>query len=433
MKKVLYFLLFLILLCFLAFPLYSNIQSTKFHTDETYWLLASKQFKLFLYDESSIWTVGDAGDVGWNMMLLYDHPPVAKLLFIKTAEFLGEKIEDIDLEFWDFSKDEQYNLQRKVIPSIEILLPYRYAAAFFGLMTCLLVFMIGTKISNTYTGIIAATIMAYNPLMIRCSTRVMADTFLLFFICATAYTMIMYYESLRNRRYIKSLLISVIIGIVAAIATGTKLNGIVAYMLFTTFCLLCFIVRFLVNLHINSFSISKILTDKYIRTIVCSAFIFAILAALVFVIINPFLWFNPIQNLKFMLAYRLKTTQGQAIAFNAGLYSIVDRLIYIWGVALSPQGSASLLHNRFNLPLYFILFLFGLFQMVKDEIIYIFNSRLFSSRTIILLWFLVTLGFLSGFLLLSWDRHLLPFLPPVALLIGYSLGNLYQNSLITKA
>jgi 4-amino-4-deoxy-L-arabinose transferase-like glycosyltransferase len=56
----------------------------------------------------------------------------------------------------------------------------RYIVACFGILSCLLVFIIGRSVSNIYTAVTAALLMAYNSLMIECSSRVWVDSILLF-------------------------------------------------------------------------------------------------------------------------------------------------------------------------------------------------------------------------------------------------------------
>lgn len=418
--------LFFVLLSIVIFPLFYNVKITEFHPDETIWLLQSKYFKLLMLDGQP-WQVlaDDPNGISWILSTICDQPCVGKRIFIAASVFLGYKIEDLDLVRWDFTRDRQYNLLLNTVPPKNLLFFYRYIAASFSILSCLLVFLIGVRISNNYTGVLAAIVMAYNPLIIVCSTRAMLDGFLIFFICLSVYMMVLFLASLSNDRFIQSIFISALAGITSSLATGTKPIGGITYILFVTLCLFTLFIRLFSKLKVGALSFANIFKDRYIRVIILSIFIFAIAASTVLIIVDPYIRNNPIQNIRHMLVHRIEVVQLQREMFNAGLYNVKDRITYIWKTLFFPGGGFTLLKNRYNIPVYFILFLIGTFLMLKDEIIHIFSNRSCSLRIIVLLWSFITLGVLLHLLLLGWDRYLLPLLPPISLLLGYSLGNLY--------
>lgn len=419
--------LFFFLLSIVMFPLFYNVKITEFHPDETIILLQSKYFKLLMLDGKPWQTfANDPNNARWVLTTLIDHPCVGKRIFIAASNLLGYKIEDLNLIRWNFLKDKEYNLLRNTVPPKNLLYYYRYVSASFSILSCLLIFLIGRKIASNYTGTVAAIAMAYHPLMISSSTRAMLDGFLIFFICLFVYMIVLFLASLSKTRFIQSILISALAGIIASLAVETKFNGGLTYIFFVVLCLFTLSLRFLSKLKAKDYSFASIFKDRYTGVIIFSVFIFTMAAFATLIVVDPYISHDPIQNIRHMLAHRLEVVELQRGAFNAGLYSVKERIMFIWKTLFSPGGKLTLLDNGYNIPIYLILILAGAFLMLKDEIIHIVNNGFCSQRIIVLLWFFITLVVLLHLLLLGWDRYLLPLLPSMSLLLGYSVGNLYS-------
>jgi hypothetical protein len=111
----------------------------------------------------------------------------------------------------------------------------------------------------------------------------------------------------------------------------------------------------------------------------------------------------------------METAKFQGINFNAQLNNFPERIAYIWKTLFS---------GKFHIPVFFILVLAGLWFMVRDELRCIAKNGHPSSRSLVLAWALFTFMALLCTLSLSWDRYLVPLIPPVSLLSGYLVAGI---------
>lgn len=170
----------LILIIVVLMPFLSNLGSRRFHGDESHWLHSTKYFKLFFIDR-------DFGNRQWQEGLAFDQPPVGKYIlgFALLLAGYGSRIEELaNMNLWEFSRGREWNVSQGRIPPKEMLLVGRYAMAIMGSLACLLLYCVGRMIFNMRVGLMAALLLAFNPLMLLCSQRAMTDAPLIFFFTA---------------------------------------------------------------------------------------------------------------------------------------------------------------------------------------------------------------------------------------------------------
>ena len=430
MKKVLIALCSFLFVCIIVFPFIHNVPLTPFHPDENYWILESKYYKLLIFDKQPLWKFSrDPNSDRWILMTLCDQPCVAKIIFITVSNIFCYDMGMINLSRWYFTRDVQYNMSRNTVPHKNVLHFYRYIVSSFAILGCIIVFFIGMKVSHVCTGILAAVSMAYSPLMILCSTRAMADGILIFFLVLSVYAMIIFLTYLLKDRYDTALLSSFMVGIAGGLATGTKLNGGISIITFMALCSVLFVIGLGRVLKNKGYMFKNIFRDRSMRIIVLAMFLAAITAFSVFILVDPFLHDMPIQKSMIMIDSRIEAIQYQRATFGATLNNFMERIVYVWKIFFSESGTYAPFKNRFHIPTFFILFLAGISLMVNDEFRYMAKNGRCSFRLLILIWFFTTLAVLLCALSIGWDRYVLPLLPPLSLLFGYSIEGLLRRVL----
>jgi len=409
LKKTLMVLLFFCFVGALAFPFLYGVYHTPFYPDENLWLLESKYYKSLVIDEQPYSDfAGDPNDDKWILMSLWDQPCAAKRIFIAVSDVFHKDMRSIELTRWDFAKSDEYNSGLNTVPPKGVLRFYRYISGVFGILSCILVFLIGMKASNVYGGAFAAIFMAYNPLMVTSCSRAMAEGVLIFFITLCVYLAGVFLKYLSDKRYAMVLILSGIIGIASGLAVGTKFNGAIGFAVFAGLCACLLAVRF-----------GGTLKDRPARTVILSVFLAAVIALSVFILIDPFLRLAPAQNTIRMFNHRIATARWQGVAFNSQLGSIPERFVYIW---------RTLFKSGVHIPALFILVITGLSLMIKDEFRQIIKNRRPSFRLAVLVWSFITFAALLCTLTLNWARYLVPLIPEIALLSGYSAAWIFRQA-----
>ena len=228
------------ILCILLIPFINKIDAHPIHGDEIGWLLSTKFFTLFFIDH-------DISNEQWKKAFSYDQPPVGRYIigFALTIAGYGNNLKELDNLTWDYTKSEDWNKKYGTMPSDDILYVGRLTMALFGSFTCFLIYWIGKKIFEPRVGIIASLLLAFNPGILLWSPRVMTDALLLFFLTANLSLLIIFYKNFLKRNYKKTLFFAIAIGINTFLAAGTKLNGSLAGLIFTGFCIFILLIRIL--------------------------------------------------------------------------------------------------------------------------------------------------------------------------------------------
>ncbi|MFZ0590556.1 MAG: phospholipid carrier-dependent glycosyltransferase, partial [Bryobacteraceae bacterium] len=124
---------------------------------------------------------------------------------------------------YDFDASEEQNRRQGTAPRQEILLRARTAPAFFGVLCCVAVFAIGFWVYNAWAGLIAAGLLLSNSLFLMLSSQAMTDAFYNFFLLSCCLAAIAFAKARTPKQ---ALLITVLSGILAALACSVKITGI---------------------------------------------------------------------------------------------------------------------------------------------------------------------------------------------------------------
>jgi len=424
------FILIAILYAILLAPFIATLKFSQFHGDENAWLYCSKYFKLFFIDR-------DFHSNEWQDYYAIDQLPVGKYL-VGLALVIGGHGNAIEklrhLGPWGFLESGPWHTVNPYISSVELveaLYVVRLAMALFGGFTCFLVYWICKKIFDRKTGIFASLLLAYNPLMLFCSRKAMPDAPLLFFLTANVLIMIFFYDAIRQRKTLKTLVFAIILGINAALAMGTKFNGVLAAIIFASFCILIFSLKVYEYKRmpdiLPGLAVNKSRVSKEMKTIGWSLCLSGIVALSLFILINPYLYGNPVHGMVTMIKHRMTTVHSEQEVSGLSLTTADQKVFFVIAMTLLP-GKGVLLGNIFKIPIDLMLFVSGLILLLDTERKHLLKYRTVSPRSIILLWILITFAGTIAWIPMDWGRYYLPLVPCIVTMSGYILGRALSRS-----
>jgi 4-amino-4-deoxy-L-arabinose transferase-like glycosyltransferase len=190
-------------------------------------------------------------------------------------------------------------------------------------------------------------------------------------------------------------MLSIPIGVSFGLAMASKLNGFVSLIFFFILSVILF------------YKIPKIRLNLFLSFITVSAVMLS-----VFVILNPFVWKNPIEGTAFMVQHRWNETLYYQV--QPGFKPILtfgERLYFLLARTILPGGDYVIRNH--GTPLGLILFLFGgwgLYSDLKSK-----KNKLKIFAKLILIYGLMMWIVMGIYLKLDWDRYYLPFVPFVVI------------------
>jgi hypothetical protein len=415
----------LILLCIILIPFIYKLESNRFHGDENHFFRYTKYFKLFFIDK-------DLNHELWKDPLAYDHPPVGKyVLGLSLFVFgYGDRIEELwNMNPWNFHKDYNWNVSQGALPPKDILYVGRLTMAILGGLTCFLIYWVGRTIFSIRVGIIAALLLAYNPLMLSCSKRAMFDAPLLFFMTINLMLIMFFYRSFLKGKHLRTFSFAALIGIDIALAAGTKPNGGLAGIIFAMFCLLFALIkigRYRFSEGKRKGMIAKLTADKEVKIILSSLMISGCIAILVFVGINPTLYHRPLKGSMKMVKYRMSVVNAQQKNFGHAITSLSQKFNLVIKRTLIEKSYVTL-GKIFKFPIDFGLFLLGLIILLYTEVKYLLKNNKPSLKSIMIVWIFITFAGIMAWIPLDWNRYYLPVVPCVVMMTGYGIDRMINK------
>ncbi len=412
LKEVLIGLVILIAVCM---PFLHNIENRLYHHDENHWIHTSKYFKLFFIDR-------DFHNPQWKEWWTWDQPSVGRYI-IGISLYLdgGEKrFEEVaKMAVWKSSQSFLWNTLNGALPMKDILYRARLPMAILGGLTCFLIYLAGTMLFNRWTGILAALLLAYNPLMLESSQRAMTDSPLIFFMTASMVLMIFFYQSINRRKHYTALGLSLLIGVAVALAAGSKMNGALAGITFGTFCILLSVFK-IKQLYRNCNLPAlprRIMTDMDLKTVSSCLIISGLTSILLFTALNPYLYKQPLKGFQKMVEHRMETAKNQQKNWTA-IHTAGEKFRFVTNRSLYDARYTTL-KSVFHLPLDLILFITGLVILFYTETRHVIQNGALSMKSIVLVWTLITYIGIMVWIPLDWDRYYLPVVPCVAMMCAF--------------
>jgi 4-amino-4-deoxy-L-arabinose transferase-like glycosyltransferase len=320
--------------------------------------------------------------------------------------------------YYEFKSPLEDNLKKGLVPPRDILLIARSIPAVFGVLCCLLVFLIGYLIYNEWGGLVAALLTIGNHLFVTYSTKAMTDAFYNFFLLSSCLAGIFFVKAttLKNR------IITTILGAVfTGLACSIKITGITVGFIFFS-CLIIYM-----------FCMGRDRVSQALLLLIG----FCLSCLLVVWALNPYFW--PIvsqdSRTQAMLEKSQQVENKNDIYSNLILDSLKQhsslmnsrimqfpRMFFRWRnvyLQLKKSGSDWWLEARFT-TLNRHLFVFystfwGSFFFLGVGIVWTFQRLLASLKTkkidpcaVALVYFLANYLFILAFMVLNWERYYLP-------------------------
>lgn len=415
-----------ILSIIILIPFLYNLESRSFHGDENLWLRDTTYFKLFFINK-------DLRNKHWMASPAIDQPPIGKYVIGFALLLAGyrSRLDELALmEPWNFSKDYNWNVLHGGMPPKEILLVGRYTMAIIGSVACLLLYCFGRMIFNIRVGTIAAILLAFNPLMLLCSQRVMSDAPLIFFLIANTLLIMFFYNFILKQKSRKTLFISGLIGLTIALATGTKLNGGLTGIVFLAFCIYLIIIKvwqYKTSKDIPLSVLAILKKDYQVKIILIGLLISIFISIFVFITLNPYLYQKPMKGSLDMLKFRSEVVKGQQkVEPQNTITSIGQKFYFVIRRTLLP-GIYATLNSILKIPIDFILFFIGLFILIYKEGRNLLNDKRPSYGSIPILWTIITFILIMAWIPLDWDRYYLPVVPCITMVTGYAIDKLISR------
>lgn len=350
----------------------------------------------------------------WLSYMAYDHPSLAFMIYgvVDTAVYKSDwrsMLESVNYTIQIPLTDSDYygsgvwwvdcvlkTNPLSCIPTefhgvFKLILLNRYVSVTLGILTLILVYLIGKQIGSYSLGLLSFILLAQNRIFYNHSRWALLDIPFLFFELLLSYLLIKIFSRIKSGSFPsfkKTLIIAVACGLVAS----TKINGFMFPVIVSFIYLIYYPVHIL---------------------------IIYLLSFLVFFVLNPFLWFTPIKNFIFMFQWRQSETQSLMLMFPHQAYpEFSQRLIMVIRNLFFNQGCCSTF-KYLNLPqilnpLFFIL-----------GISYLLKQRKFGPKILLILFTGIFISMVF-YLKLDFDRYFLPIIPFVVMI--QSLGIIFLLS-----
>jgi 4-amino-4-deoxy-L-arabinose transferase-like glycosyltransferase len=376
--------------CLTLVPFLMALDRASFHLDETGWILASSRaFETSGPSESEY-----GYHFGWPA------PPIGKYLMGASLRLREESLaSSLAAVRWStYDRPIIASMASGQIPPVNVLVSARLPMAILGAATCLVVFAIGKTAWGTRAGLIAAALLALNPLMLTCCRRAMIDAPAIFFSSLAILLCARLPAVSGNHVLVRACGIGAAIGL----ALASKLNALAT-------AAACLAIIVLIPPR----------GGAGVRRL-AAAGIAAIVAAAVFVAVNPYLYADPVGRAWSMLTFRYYEPVIVSLGAKAAL---VARRVLLGET--DPTGTTYLtLRSLVGLPLEWALIpagcaaLAGSIRRVTDA------GRSNAAGLAVLVWWGATLAAIVWWLPQDWERYYLPALPPTILIAARGLDRL---------
>lgn len=159
-----------------------------FHPDETSLLFQSRDLERYLSDPGSLaWSPGSPADAEAQYRAL--NPPLAKYLLGLGRRMAGYPAESAAVD-WDWSADWESNLARGGLPPARMLTGARLVNTVLLLVALALTYLLGRELAGHLTGALATGLLGFNALFLLHGRRAMMEAALLFGLCLALWAML---------------------------------------------------------------------------------------------------------------------------------------------------------------------------------------------------------------------------------------------------
>lgn len=384
--------------------------------DEGYWIGKSYYLDLLIR--------GDFNNPLWKSNYAFDNPPLVRYIYglVLYPDYLKTKLKknkDYDLamylighnlyeisgneylrykltntNFIDWSKNQAQNLDAKkminaygegIKKTIHIIYKVREFNAIILATSVVLVYLTVFLFFGFRVALLSTFLYGFNDLVINSGLRAYSEgVYLLIFNFSFLLMTIVLVQSKTKIRYV------VIFSILTALLTNTKVNGILVLLIYYA----------LLVMKITYSLLKKVKIDLYkqLQIVILSVLIFI----LVFILVNPALYSNPLKNIKRLYFFRWEISKQFTKMYpDTALFTYRDRFNKIYDNFLSEKiGGYYSGTTLINVNI--LLFILGLLNLTsrirKNKSLYHYPFLFFVS-------FILLQIIVLSYLTLNWDRY----------------------------
>lgn len=396
----------------------SGLSAVPFHPDESTWLVMSRDFEvLFVRRDLAAFTWHPALPIEWTEEYRLLNAPVPKYLMGLSRWLAGYPEAQLNGD-WDWSESWEANVAEGHLPAPGLLLAGRWPGALLAGLTPLLLFWIGREVSHTRIALIGALLLGLNALALLHGRRAMAEGVALFF------NTLAIWSCARLMRITSSpWRLSVLTGLAFGLSVASKQTGVLVLPVGWLACA----------------------WGRAWRTALLGIIGLTLVTALTFFALNPVLYARPLVVAQAMLTARAEVTQ-QVVETTRAYYpgvvlgGFVDRVrTLLLEVFLRPPAIADVPNYTLELaqateaylatPWHTLLrgplagaLMAGLAAAGGVGLSLRFIRRQAQPGDIFLaVWLGSAVSLNLFFFPLDWQRHYLPLVPPVCLLVAHGL------------
>jgi hypothetical protein len=396
----------------------------------------------------------DFSNSDWYTFLSYDQPPVGKYILGFALQIGNQKITDTSAGLIDWHRDkvrdwlrkplsdlvDNYGLDRdrrmlvysdfllaqmkNTVPSTTLTVQdYRVGRKtifFFAVLASAILVIIGSCVfKDFFAGMLAGTVFLSNNLALPGFQQVLIDSICCFFVLATLCILLLLFRelSIREGLHKRVIVLAVLDGLFLSFAIGTKF--------ITASMAAAVAVVFMAGIVLEAVKSRKTQNRFPAKRIALRVTIFAIISVVAFsffVLLNPFLYPDPIGNTLKMAGHRLILMEIQSrVQFPAiQFFSERAQTIYRDGILLRYN-----FHNQVWEFLYVFVFIAGMAGLIKRSMREL-SAGLMGAHTIVLLWAVTTFTVNGLMINMQWDRYSLPFAMCTTLIFALGAGRLIR-------
>ncbi len=373
--------------------------------------------------DDAIWTFG------WKS------PNTAKLIMGFFVNTFGENVNP-EGYFYHYTANKKENKWPGNYVSDNLIKLARIPNSIMTFLSILIVFIIGLKFFNFYTGFFSSLYLLFNNHFFLINTQARVSSPSIFFSFIVLLFFLLFLEELYKNSGKKIYCYSAIIGFSFPLAVGAKLNAaLIGYF---------FVVFFILNLFLllkkrrieRKSKKGKLIVEfirirenyKVIQKMILCFSIITVLTFIIFIYTNPTLYDKPIMKMVMMQesvkeffdirARALNSTDINNSWFVSFWYIIKRNFLKIEFNFLGTFGANMKIKYNF---LDFFFFITGFIYLLKESVNRIKYDYKISKELVIIMWSLIFIWGISKFIWIDWGRYYLPLYTTNSIIISVGI------------
>jgi hypothetical protein len=277
-----------------AFVLLRAVETVPFHGDESEWINAGRYFKFVFLDHDL------TGSVWRPSWLNRDQPPVGRYVIGGIVWASGNHPDQVNRSYaWE--RDYAANLTEGRVPGPALLQPVRRTMAVVGALSIVLLFVAGRLVGGTVAGVVAALSATFSPLLQLYFVQARTEALLAFISALILVLVLLVARRFQHDGNVRR--VGWLVGPLLGLALATKLTAALAIVAVCAYGA----VAALAHWRTSRTESSRLL----VWAIATGA-----LASVVWVVVNPFLWGDPVGRTWSMLEQQQSIMLEQGVQFG---------------------------------------------------------------------------------------------------------------------